>query len=101
MSTILNRNIITNAKAAVSNYAAQIDSLNTELKNAMGALTPGNFEGEAATGYAAFYTGKIAPVVTETLPELIKGIEGILSAVETQLMDTVDPGLRTGNENLL
>ena len=101
MATILSKAIISNAKEAIAAYTTtakqQYGSLNAQIEGLIGS----GFAGEAAEGYKTFFTQKIVPALTTYLTDgdtsLMHALDQMLSDIETQLIDNVDPEL--GNAN--
>ena len=66
-------------------------------------LTASNFNGDASDGYKVFYTQKVVPALTENLTapqnSLMASLKDMLTGIETQLLDTVDPQLGENNKN--
>lgn len=104
MSTILDRETIKNAKAAITDYKTTCDSLFTNMKNEIDTLVKSGFIGEASTGYRTFITN-ITPALTTQLTgdenSLTKMLTDILDSVEKSLIETVDPELGNTNQNAI
>ena len=103
MASILTHAIISSATEKVDAYVATANSLYTELEGIINTLTGSNFNGDASDGYRVFYTEKVVPAITENLTgadaSLMSSIKNILSSIQTQLLDTVDPQLGDNNKN--
>ena len=103
MATILTKTIISNAMGAVDTYKESAKALYGELDDIIKALTGNNFNGDASDGYLVFYQQKVVPALTENLTaeanSLMAGIKNMLESIQTQLLDTVDPQLKSYNEN--
>lgn len=103
MATILTKAIITSATEKVDTYISTANSLFEELQGVINTLTTANFNGDASDGYKEFFTTKVTPALTENLTapnsSLTAGIKSILTSIQTQLLDTVDPDLGDVNRN--
>ena len=98
MATILTKTIISNAMGAVDTYKESAKALYGELDDIIKALTGNNFNGDLV-----FYQQKVVPALTENLTaeanSLMAGIKNMLESIQTQLLDTVDPQLKSYNVN--
>ena len=103
MATILTHAIIANATGVVDTYVATANGLHEELEEVIQTLTGANFNGDAAEGYKAFFMQQVTPALTVNLTatndSLMAGVKSILSGVQSQLLDTVDPQLGEHNSN--
>ena len=103
MATILTKAIISDATSAVDTYIASAKGLEEELSGVITALVGSNFSGDAANGYMTFFKNQVVPALADNLTatqnSLMASIKGILSSIELQLLDTVDPKLGENNQN--
>ena len=103
MSTILNSEIISNAKSSVSTYVSTANALKDELDSLINTLTSAGFIGDASTGYKEFYNKYVVPAIFDNLTvegsSLTASITSMLETIETQLINTVDPQLGDFNRN--
>lgn len=102
MATVLTKAIISSATDAVDTYITTANTIASDLNTIISSLTAENFKGDASDGYSVFYNEKIVPAVTENLTgtaSLMSSIKNILEAIQTQLLDTLDPQLGEYNRN--
>lgn len=103
MASILSHAIIANAAEKVDAYVTTANGLYEELASIISTLTETHFTGDASDGFKAFFSEKVYPAITENLTDpsssLMASIKSILESIQTQLLDTVDPGLGTNNKN--
>lgn len=99
MDTVLTAQIIESAMQDVDKYKATVDGLYEELRGVLTGLTPQDFEGDAATGYMAFFDTKVTPALTENLTALTDGLKTLLENIREQLLNKVDPELGQFNQN--
>ena len=101
MATVLTNENISEAKTAIATYRSTCESIFGKLQNELKTLTDSDFIGDASTGYADFFA-QITPALTTNLTGTSESItsmlESLLTAVE-QMLDPVDPELRTANVN--
>ena len=103
MATKLNTSNITDSKTAITNYRTACDA---EFKKINGIITSligenAGFLGDAANGYKAFFdqiTPGLTTQLTGTSESITSMLESLLTAV-SQMLDPVDPQLKTANEN--
>ena len=99
-TTILDRNDIQMAKAAVAAYKQTCISLYAQLTNTINALRQSGFIGDASNGFDAFYAA-IAPALDANLcgdgNSVTTLLDKLLTSVESALLDTVDPDLDKAN----
>ena len=97
MATILTSAIIENANNSVDTYISTAQALYDELSGLINSLIGGDFSGDAAEGYKAFFDEKVTPALTENLIDqgssLTASIKSILTSIKEQLLDSVDPQL--------
>lgn len=103
MASILTHAIISNATEKVDTYVTSVNGIYDELNGIISTLTASNFNGDASDGYKVFYTQKVVPALTENLTapqnSLMASLKDMLTGIETQLLDTVDPQLGENNKN--
>ena len=103
MATKLDTNNITNSKAAITAYRTACDAEFEKIKSTITTLIGENagFLGDAANGYKAFFdqiTPGLTSQLTGTSDSITSMLESLLTAV-SQMLDPVDPQLKTANEN--
>lgn len=98
-NSILTSKIIQDSIQAVNDYSKTASELYSELESIINTLTSANFTGAASNGYKTFFTTKATPALTENLDSLTSGINSMLDAIKTQLLDTVDEQLGEANSN--
>ena len=84
MATILDKTIITNAKAAVNTYRTECDKLTGQLQGIIDNLRKDGFIGDASNGFDAFYS-QVSPALTTNLT----GTDNSVTAMLDQLLDAV------------
>ena len=103
MASILTHAIISSATEKVDTYVTSVNGIYDELNGIISTLTASNFNGDASDGYKVFYTQKVIPALTENLTapqnSLMASLKDMLTGIETQLLDTVDPQLGENNKN--
>jgi hypothetical protein len=103
MASILTHAIISSATEKVDTYVTSVNGIYDELNGIISTLTASNFNGDASDGYKVFYTQKVVPALTENLTapqnSLMASLKDMLTGIETQLLDTVDPQLGENNKN--
>lgn len=103
MASILTHAIISSATEKVDTYVTSVNGIYYELNGIISTLTASNFNGDASDGYKVFYTQKVVPALTENLTapqnSLMASLKDMLTGIETQLLDTVDPQLGENNKN--
>lgn len=102
MSSILTHAIISNATEKVDTYVSTANALYDELSGIITTLTSSNFNGDASNGYSVFFTEKVVPAITDNLTDtssLTASIKSMLTSIQTQLLDTIDPNLGDNNKN--
>lgn len=103
MASILTHVIISSATEKVDTYVTNVNGIYDELNGIISTLTASNFNGDASDGYKVFYTQKVVPALTENLTapqnSLMASLKDMLTGIETQLLDTVDPQLGENNKN--
>lgn len=103
MASILTHAIISSATEKVDTYMTSVNGIYEELNGIISTLTASNFNGDASDGYKVFYTQKVVPALTENLTapqnSLMASLKDMLTGIETQLLDTVDPQLGENNKN--
>lgn len=103
MASILTHAIISSATEKVDTYVTSVNGIYDELNGIISTLTAANFSGDASDGYKVFYTQKVVPALTENLTapqnSLMASLKDMLTGIETQLLDTVDPQLGENNKN--
>lgn len=103
MASILTHAVISSATEKVDTYVTSVNGIYDELNGIISTLTASNFNGDASDGYKVFYTQKVVPALTENLTapqnSLMASLKDMLTGIETQLLDTVDPQLGENNKN--
>ena len=103
MASILTPAIISSATEKVDTYVTSVNGIYDELNGIISTLTASNFNGDASDGYKVFYTQKVVPALTENLTapqnSLMASLKDMLTGIEMQLLDTVDPQLGENNKN--
>ena len=103
MASILTHAIISSATEKVDTYVTSVNGIYDELNGIISTLTASNFNGDASDGYKVFYTQKVVPALTENLSapqnSLMASLKDMLTGIEMQLLDTVDPQLGENNKN--
>ena len=103
MASILTHAIISSATEKVDTYVTSVNGIYDELNGIISTLTASNFNGDASDGYKVFYTQKVVPALTENLTapqnSLMASLKDMLTGIEMQLLDTVDPQLGENNKN--
>lgn len=101
--TVLNKTNIDEAQTAIQTYITECSQYNTELDNAITALTAqdADFNGDAANGYLTFYN-QVKPAFTSQLLEekgLMPSLQKILNSIYEALNATMDPNLGNANKD--
>lgn len=103
MDSILTHAIINDAKATVDSYVASANQLYGNLESIINTLIGSNFKGDASAGYHVFFTKNVTPALTDNLTNpkgsLTASIKDILTSIEEQLLNQVDPKLGENNQN--
>jgi hypothetical protein len=102
MSTILNVDIINNAKDAVNAYVNTVTELYTRLKSEVDNITSDGFKGDASQGYLEFFNTNIVPMLTTNLTgdgSVTAGLNKLLDDINETVLATVDPKLGDANRS--
>lgn len=97
-TTVLNKTIVKGVNDAVTAYLTATNPQWTSLDGKISALLANDFQGDAANGYKAFFEANVKPLLSETLPTLMKGISDAMDAQELQLLDTLDVNMGQDNQ---
>ena len=99
-TTKLTAAAIANITAALETYVKNTGEQYKTLDGAITALLAADvFSGDAANGFKTFYTTKVVPVLTESLPSVTTGVRSILEGVDNTMLKKVDPELQNFNQN--
>lgn len=103
-TTALNATIVENAKGVIDAYINDATTQYQSLKTVIETLTSTEFTGDAAEGYKNFFVNKITPALTTNLTDpgnsLTATLKSMLDSIKTSLLDTVDPQLKSQNEQV-
>lgn len=102
MATILTTQIISDAKASVDTYIQTVEDLYKQLSTEITSLINEGFQGDAANGFMDFFTATMTPMLQEKLTgedSITIQLKNILSNIDEQLLQTLDPQLGNANRS--